>query len=927
MPSALDQALTSALDPQHLILTPNSRLKRALIKKWSLNKNGRLPHIMSLGEWVNQLWLQLQMQAIAGAEQQILTPLQSRLIWQKIIQQHANDHDLISPQQLSLSAESAYRTLQLWQLNSDDLTPHNGDSSEMLIAWMDAFDEALCRQQLITPERASETIMRACKDHKIHPIQQVYLYAFEQLPPLQQSLINTLSHRQEKIKATAIQDNQCEQTRLHSIDDEIRAAARWAREKVSQKRSTKIGIVALNLGQDRDKIERIFSETFEPQALLADTPAYTLPFNFSAGVPLANTPIINDALLLLELQRDEWPVDDICQLLMSPFLSSAEHELSLRCNISDKLRRLCKTHISGADLRYCTERAEEKGNQNCDDKPTDLSARLQAFSAANKRQANNNRASDWVCFFEQQLQTLGWPGSRVLNSHEHQQMAQWLQLLQDFRQLDACGYTLTYSNALSALRSHCQNHHFQAQTPDSPIHILGALEGAGLNFDACWVLGVNARSWPSAPSPNPLLPIDLQRQHNMPHASAERELSIAQALTLSYQGCASEVIFSYAASEDGNSTPPSSLISKLPARDMSPPSTTRSAHHPSYQQYEESMLSSSQLEKLIDDKGPTIDQQELSLLRGGSSVFRDQASCPMIAFTKHRLGAKSNIGPSRGLSAIDRGNIIHAVLEQVWNTLKTSMSLQAQSDADLNTLLKETIATALTPYRQRLMQQLPEAFFELEADRLLTLAHAWLEEDRQRPDFSVIACEEKTDIVFEGLPLELRLDRLDQLEGGELLLIDYKTGKVSLNQWQGERPAEPQLPLYALTAAFDSRAIAAIAFARVDKKDSELLGLGNLAESVGGKLSGIQQPEDCAKLDLPDNWSDVTDYWRQTLTQLANDFKNGCAAVNYKDANAERYSEDYLPLTRSLEREKIASFAVQPSPQKEPCLTIQEELL
>lgn len=910
MPSALDQALISALDQQHLILTPNSRLKRSLLKTWSLQNSGKPPYVMSLTEWLNHLWQQLQMQAQDGADKQILTPLQSRFIWQKVVQQQATDHDFISPQQLSLSAEGAYRTLQQWQLGLDELDSHNCDSSEILLPWIEAFNEALTRQQLITLEQATETIMSACKQQKISAYQKLYLYAFEQLPPLQQALIDTLSQQQQSIKASTAKDSQCEQLRLHNFDDEVRAAAHWARDKISRKRSSKVGIVALNLGQNRDKIERIFTEVFEPQALLGDSQNYTLPFNFSAGVPLASTPIVNDALLLLELQRDEWPVDDICQLLMSPFFSDAEHELPLRSDISDKLRRLSKTHISGADLRYCAERAEQKAQPDNSEDPLQLSARLQAYSTASKRAQRSCSASEWVTFFERQLQLLGWPGSRALNSHEHQQMAQWQQLLQDFRQLDACGYSLSYNSALSALRSHLQNHHFQAQTPDSPIQILGALEGAGLNFDACWVLGVNARSWPSAPSPNPLLPIDLQRTHNMPHASAERELSIAQALTLSYQGCAPEVIFSYASTEDGNATQPSSLISQLPERASTALDSTNldAPGLPTYDLYEQSIISAGQLEKLIDDKGPNIEELELSLLRGGSSVFRDQASCPMIAFAKHRLGAKTSIGASRGLSAIDRGNIIHAVLEQVWNTLKTSSNLRAQSDENLNQLCQEAIAKALAPYRQKLMQQLPEAFFALEEERLLSLTKAWLEQDLHRAEFEVIACEAKTDIVFEGLALELRLDRLDQLQGGELLLIDYKTGKPSLNQWQGERPAEPQLPLYALTAAFEHGAIAAIAFARVDKSDSELLGLGNLAESLGGKIAGIAQAEDCAKLDLPEHWDDVINFWRSALTRLATEFKQGCAAIDYRDANAERYSEDYHPLTRIPEREQIAAF-------------------
>ena len=676
-------------------------------------------------------------------------------------------------------------------------------------------------------------------------------------------------------------------------------------------------MVALNLGQSRNSIERIFTEIFEPQALLASNSSYTLPFNFSAGVPLASTPLICDALQLLNLQQDSWPLNDICQLLNSPFFSDSEQEIELRCELVDQLRRLGKGLISGADLRYQVERIERRNSiGTAEGITTLLSSRLQAFSAASKRQPKHCSASDWAEHLQQQLQNLGWPGSRALNSHEHQQMTQWQVLLQEFTRLDSCGYPLTHNSAISALRALCQNHHFQAQTPDSPIHILGALEGAGLTFDACWVLGVGARNWPSAPTPNPLLPITLQRQHNMPHASAERELYIAQQLTLSYQHCAKEVIFSSATLADGNSDHPSPLIAHFKKSDTEQLFSSDHSMAPSFEQYQTSIRAAQQLQKIDDFSGPVITSTELSYLRGGSALFRDQASCPLIAFARHRLGAKSSPAASTGLSAIDRGNIIHAVLEQVWMQLKTSSQLRALEDQTLQQLCKKAIDTALKPYKQKLIQQLPEAFFILEAERLLQLALAWLELDLERPDFEVVGCEAKINIVFEGLPLELRLDRLDKLSGGELLLIDYKTGKPQLSQWQGDRPAEPQLPLYALSAQFDpdhtgSEEIVAIAFARVDKSASELLGLGNLAESLSGKLDGVSQPEECPRLDLPENWADVKEFWQQTLAQLAADFKNGRAEVDYRDANAERYSEDYHPFTRIHERDQIDNYQPQ----------------
>ncbi len=918
MPIQKSTTLTTAFLTGQLILTPNSRLKRALLKSWAQeNGSGLAPNILSLGEWIHQLWLQLQASAFHGAERQLITPSQSGFIWQKVIQQHTADGDLISPQQLSQNAESALKHLNLWRIELESLAEHKCDSGTVFTPWAEAFNEALEQRGLATTEFAIETMIKAGNSHQLNSHRCIYLYAFEQLPPLHKALIESLADETIGIKPSVINSSSCQQVTLASFEEEVQAAAKWAQAKLKQNKKSRIGVVALNLGQSRNCIERIFTETFEPQALLASTPSYTLPLNFSAGVPLASTPLICDALQLLNLQQESWPLDDICQLLNSPFFSDSEREIELRCELVEQLRRLGKSIVSGSELRYRVERIQRRNSTDTDDDvTTSLSSCLQAFSAAAKRQPKHCSAGHWAEHLQQQLQVLGWPGSRVLNSHEHQQMSQWLVLLQEFKRLDSCGYPLTHSSAISALRALCQNHHFQAQTPDSPIHILGALEGAGLTFDACWILGVGARNWPCAPSPNPLLPITLQRQHNMPHASAERELHIAQQLTLSYQHCAKEVIFSSASLADGNSDHPSPLIAHFQKTDVEPLLGSDYLTAPSFEQYQTSIRAAQQLQKFEDFSGPAITSVELSHLRGGSALFRDQASCPLIAFARHRLGAKSLPATSKGLSAIDRGNIIHAVLEQVWIQLKTSSQLRALDDQALQKLCKKAIETALTPYKKKLIQQLPEAFFMLEAERLLQLATAWLKRDLERPDFKVVACEAKINIVFEGLPLELRLDRLDQLSDGELLLIDYKTGKPQLSQWQGERPAEPQLPLYALSAQFDnddsgSQEIVAIAFARIDKSDSELLGLGNLTESLSGKLDGISQPEECPRLDLPESWADVKTFWQQTLAQLATDFKNGRAEIDYRDANAQRYSEDYHPLTRIHERDQINNYRPQ----------------
>ena len=67
------------------------------------------------------------------------------------------------------------------------------------------------------------------------------------------------------------------------------------------------------------------------------------------------------------------------------------------------------------------------------------------------------------------------------------------------------------------------------------------------------------------------------------------------------------------------------------------------------------------------------------------------------------------------------------------------------------------------------------------AQRLTTSSPNGCEYEATRVPFTVLETEEKTSVSIAGLTLNLRLDRIDRLNDGSLLVIDYKTGDVSPN--------------------------------------------------------------------------------------------------------------------------------------------------
>ena len=142
--------------------------------------------------------------------------------------------------------------------------------------------------------------------------------------------------------------------------------------------------------------------------------------------------------------------------------------------------------------------------------------------------------------------------------------------------------------------------------------------------------------------------------------------------------------------------------------------------------------------------------------------------------------------------------------------------------------------------------------------------------------FRVTDREYRHRVSLGDIGVTTRIDRIDRLGDGRYVIIDYKTGDPKTAAWLGDRPDEPQLPLYAITSAGD---IAAVVFARLRRGQSCFIGLAQEegllpGVSIGSQVRGSAVP-------IPD-WHILFDNWRKVLTQLALEFRNGIARVDPK---------------------------------------------
>jgi ATP-dependent helicase/nuclease subunit B len=124
------------------------------------------------------------------------------------------------------------------------------------------------------------------------------------------------------------------------------------------------------------------------------------------------------------------------------------------------------------------------------------------------------------------------------------------------------------------------------------------------------------------------------------------------------------------------------------------------------------------------------------------------------------------------------------------------------------------------------------------------------------------------------LQIRLRVDRVDELADGSRMIIDYKSGKSSVQDWLGDRPAKPQLLLYSIA---EPATVASLAFATVRARDCRFVGLGQVAAAPGitTDLSRVVDSAIGAK-----DWAELNEQWRSTLERLARKFVAGEAQVD-----------------------------------------------
>ena len=483
---------------------------------------------------------------------------------------------------------------------------------------------------------------------------------------------------------------------------------------------------------------------------------------------------------------------------------------------------------------------------------------------SSRQQLGVKSLSEWSDVLRERLNIWQWPARASLDSIEYQQLDRLDSSLDALADLAVVLPHQTFDSALTLWRAVLNDAMFQPKTPYDSVQVMGPLEALGGQYTAMWICGAQQSTFPAKRRIEPFLPLPLQKALGLPEMDEQAWHDAATQMLGIWRAESATLMMTYHESDGGLPTKPSCLI-------------TERAEYGSTGSLWGRWHAIQAVEAMPLDVALPVPEGHRT---GGTSLIKDQAACPFRALVKHRLRPTSLATAVMGFSSAERGALLHEALFRFWREVDNQRQLKLLSDETLQSTLDNAIRGALQDLQATcerrgfsLRERVGPACWELETKYCRQVLLPWLQlEQKREGPFRVAEAEQAHRLRLGELELSLRPDRVDELEDGRRMVIDYKTRAPARSQWMGARPGEPQLPLYAL---LDNK-IEGIAFASMAEQPPQFVGLGEAL----GLTSQNEKPLQLQTKGVAEQWQELVEAWRSSLTALANDFIAGNAQVD-----------------------------------------------
>ncbi len=811
------------------VITPNNRLSNLILSKahsTTLEPVINKPHCLPYNAFLKIHYQNCINQNAFEPMPILLSSFQEHALWQQVLNHHFQADVEFSFVQ---AIQKNWKIGQQWCIPIEDASFSYTRDTQLFQKLQRAFQKTLNALPAITLDQVIDYLIPLIKPGFVS---QIYWAAFNEFSPQQKKLqacLHALGIEQfhydvfehaELLNHTELTPAlfSSEQTVLQypaaDEQEEIQQMFGWVKQQL-EAGAKHIAVVMPDLQNQFRSVERLAEQNLEENS-------YTL----SLGKPLIEHPLIYQAYALISLE-DKLAYSEAELLLQSPYISGSETEFYQRADILQENPYLKEAYLS---LKQWIPSIKNQAPQ--------LAEILQSL------EPYPEKASPmlWSELFRARLIEFGFPGETSLNSASYQLFQQLEQCFETFIELTLIENTLSKADALAALSHLFSTTIFQTQKQDTPVMFLGLLEAQGGSYDSLWIQGMDFQCLPESTQLSAYLPIPLQKTRVTPKSCSEKEFTLAMQNLYRIIKESQNTVISYPKMIADMPNLPSPLIRHLDPYQA--------------QTQQEARVSKT----VVREESYAIPLGEAETYTGGSALLGNQAKCPFKAFATHRLKAKAPASRSFGPDASERGQVIHKVLECIWQNVRSQKNLLAMDSGALNESIQRAIDSALKQHTSHRTYSFSPLVQQVERERLQQLVETCIDWERKRPPFTVKEVEQAHTIQLADLTFNIRVDRIDKV-GSKDWIIDYKTTLPSAKPWYADRPQDPQLLLYAL---LDSQ-INALLFIQLKKGTLKIGGISELDFEMEG-LKPIQSAE---------TWGSLQAHWLEVLTKLAEEFKQG----------------------------------------------------
>ena len=845
------------------LLAPNTELAAALID-WVERRHLALgheiwstPRIRDFSGWLRERYAERQL--LDASLPRCLSDVEERELWRSVILDSEGGAELLEPNGAAQSARRARRTLIDYDIPLKKLADHATEESLAFLDWNARF-EARCRElHCIAPDQLLDSAPT--------PPGLVWIESPIWRPVVRRWLENNAVAMLSPPRASTPAPPRV--VAAASPAAELAAMAEWAAGHLRGSADFRAWICIPDLNLRRVEVADAFDAVLAPQRFSLTAAEVAAPYAVAGGTPLADYPPVRAALASLAATTGMVSFEAFSDLLRMPQMHFAATDAGAAALLDVELRRRGPSEASLADWLLLAERlaaprfeaAEPvRGQADLFSDPPAVTCsalkHLRAFLATLDCARGAHFLSQWVTLWIAAFEAGPWVLRQRWSSTEFQAAERFRELLAALATGDALFGKQGPAAAIRILGRAARDTAFQPQTGIPAIWVSAQIMDPWLAYDGLWVAGCNEDRWPPPLEPIALLPARLQRDYGVIPAGIESQLRLAEDLQERWQLRAGNCVFSCADSSDGRPATPSPLlpVSSEPTNASPQPHWQAQATHAPL------------LEVLRDEAAPPFDSG--TERTRGVSTLRAQSRCAFRGYAEGRLLTDRLEKPVPGFNMRECGELVHHALEYIWGQLKGSDGLAAMAPEPLAALVANGVTRAIA--KQCGQRDPGERWRRREHPRMTALLHKWLVTEKLREPFTVEQLEQGAQVAHHGgLDFRVRIDRVDRLSDGGRVLIDYKTGIVSPD-WRGDRPDNPQLPVYALLRP---ESLVAVAYGMVNAGEC-----GFVAEHSRPAVFKPSRRRPSSMEGMPD-FPSLIALWSERIEVIAAEFATGRAAV------------------------------------------------